>query len=1747
MDQPLKTRDVEPAEAIRTATLERIRHFLQSPKDVHVYSDLRRLCTTVSVSYRNRSVLELLQNAHDAHAVDEVAGRIRFRLAEEGAHGTLYAANDGFGFTDDNFTALCSPTRTTKAVNEAIGNKGVGFLSVFQICSHPEVYSRSLPTQSPTFDGFCFAFADDINLRAFLEREGLADRTQVVADSMPQLYLATPLEEPPEAVRLFGDEGYATVLRLPLKNADARAAVENQLNDLAAGNPDVQLFLDRISALKIEVGGKIHDLGRDVKDLFHKDGTTLQQVTCGDKSYIVARRRLKEADVREIIDADVATESLPESWTDWRGDAVVSLAVAASGEPIKGRLYTFLPMGKDVEAPLSGHLDAPFFATIERKNVEEGGTLNPYLLSQCRSLALDAANFAKEALADEQARHVVADLLLWTGPQASVIRQTLLDGGEELIPSETHRDGPGWSNLQSVRAWDSGGFFNAKRVAGVATFPLIDTKLGAGRILALKKFVGVTSPLSVTAEQKADVVVAVAHDLHSRNSPISMWDRFYAALPELLPGAGARLQGRSILLTDRGELAAAEGTASSETQKVRRRLSTVFLPALRANAEPLVLPVAVQRRMTYLHSNLACVVDGADPGRKFLTGANLVRDYDRREILRVMSGVIADPGQAKDPEQARWEALNAILTICTMDGHGLADATEINLRLPTRAGWHRASETFFGHWPGTRSDELDELFEKAAPISDELRELSAFRLVPYSDWQVPAGKRDAWIKFLRHAGVRDHLRPVLAIGGQPVRTTGHYLASALSSRNIAVSRDQKNAWGGQLSRQEVLVNPNTEFTARDALRLPGQADYAEISKVAGDAYAVQIVRMLEEFPHLVSMTVYRPGHPGAPNSRSWPSPAAAFLTSEHWVPIIGGGMQRLSEAWLPSPNETPPTQAPLVTHRVKTIIERSDIAREVLVELGLSILGQAGSAWPLLVQAGEWLTSSALPGDRLWSLTQDAWAKADLGRDLPAGLRLLARVDGEVIAFDPRTEIRPIYVADADDRTMVTALSRAARGVVIFEPPLAKAKEVASYLSSRLPDRLQLMSEMEMVYRTPEEAFKFDASDPLIENEISGDLRSFVLLTVRYKCRFVSAGGDAIVGKLAALRIRWVDELRLQLGNHLLDITSFQHSAVLVSSPGGGDTLLAPRSAKGTDKELMVLASGLGEAVASRSLASDAFFATASRMAQTGLGLSSHGLADALGLSLEDVVSSMQDSRSIMGILVRVARPFMALWGDAPVLDALADHQWSTEVDMASALDGLAGSHVPGARLIEAFRSGSVESAALDLDVDLAALNRVLRELGPPYQIIDRTTHHQEGFTSHYVRQQARVRESLRNAHITRFQAGNLADYLLVRNMPPPAIPADVGLNLLRSTHAEWTSWLTEWLGKAGIDTLVELPEHSASLEVVREKNQKAMKALAPMARLVVVKRLGADALGANFWRDPDGLEGRIMAAASGGGWIDFDPLGEAALLEWLAKDGLWPVSWPRSLTLAEHGLTQDDIEALKTAERNSRELRLNPPRTLGYSGGDFIVGQTTLASITDSISQLAESNKALLNSSSSTSRGVFPTYASGSGGGGGGGGGGYGNSTTRMTEEEKKVIGYFGEAIAFAWLKAKFGRKRIVDHACWKSEYRFHACGEHGDDYLGYDFEIQSGRATWYFEVKATSTADSGYLDMIELGSTEIAKAEVCRAENRSHYRILRVTNALRPELAKLTMLPNPRSEDGLKFYAEQKSTGIRLQFESS
>ena len=482
----------DPSDHVSAMTLLRVRHFLSEP-GIPVYADLKGMCERVSDSYRDRVVVELLQNAHDAHDADAGTGRIRIVLSpDDGRFGTLSVANDGHGFAKRNFDALCSPTRTTKNVNEAIGNKGVGFLSAFQVCANPEIYSRKPNSGArDRFDGFCFRFADDNALSRFLTDHELPDAAPIVAASMPRLYLACPTTSVPAGVERLAAEGFATVVRLPLKNADAAAAVASQIEALCAEDPPVQLFLTRIAELSIGTGDPSIPpivLTRLREPIVASDRFRLDKVACGERTYIVAQHAIPEATVKAVISRDITAEKLPESWSSWEGDAFLSLAVVADGPPVTGRLYNFLPMGGDAIAPLAAHLDAPFFANINRLGLQVGVELNDMFLKRALNLALVGASHAKAELPQQQAKQVVADLLLWSGPGASAIRQHLVDQKTELIPTIATRERRPWASISDARLWRGDEYLTPQQAARVATFPIIDPGIGLRYATALARF-----------------------------------------------------------------------------------------------------------------------------------------------------------------------------------------------------------------------------------------------------------------------------------------------------------------------------------------------------------------------------------------------------------------------------------------------------------------------------------------------------------------------------------------------------------------------------------------------------------------------------------------------------------------------------------------------------------------------------------------------------------------------------------------------------------------------------------------------------------------------------------------------------------------------------------------------------------------------------------------------------------------------------------------------------------------------------------------------------------------------------------------------------------------------------------------------------------------------------------------------------------------------------------------------------------
>jgi hypothetical protein len=1733
------TATLSPSAYVQRETLDRVRHFLQRPRN-SAYTDLKGMCERVSDSYRNRVVLELLQNAHDAHERDLSDGRIRIILdPDDGLFGTLCVANDGRGFTTENFDGLSSPSRTTKPVGEAIGNKGVGFLSVFQVSAHPEVYSRATPGNG--LDGFCFRFADDEAVGRFLASDGLADAAETVLAGMPRLYLACPTEEIPSDVAILAADGFATIIRLPLKSTEARAAVAEQLDQLLAG-PPVQLFLTRIAELSVENRGDGKPpvlLSRESEIVHNATDLRLMRVRCGADRFIVAQTALPEARVAAIIAADVAAERLPEAWLDWRGEAVISLAVAETGPPLGGRLYNFLPMGAETAAPLAGHLDAPFCATINRLQLQPGVELNSLFWNTARTLAVKAARAVRTHLPAVEARQAALDLVLWRGKDRDGLLTLLSIEGETPVPV-LRRGAVAWARIDRMRIWKGDELLTPQAMARVSDLALVDPAVGAERVSALAAFLADRHTTACTPAERAGAAEAFAVDMHRRRLPASRWDAFYGSLARLFRTEASELTGRRLLLTARGDLALTAGGVEARPGRGKRRprLSSVFLPPLRGvnGIAPVApeLPLAVQRRIDYLDARLEIARDGANAARRFLVAGGLVR-----------AAAMHSPGDVKDPEGLRWDALTAMMRIVKAEDTADGAVLELLILVPTREGWSRANLAYFSaRWGSEAITGLQRLLDEAAGLSAELDAHAARLLRSFQDWPVKDRDRDAWRTFLRKAGVVDHLRPVPAFSGPAPRELGGSLIDALVNRsNLPVAH--REAWRRLMAAQTPLQNQFTPYTAAEVFRLPGQLDHSALAPVVGRLYALEVIRTLEARPGLPRISVFRPLHSGAPNRASWPSPVAAFLDEAVWIPLSAGGLGRTARTWLPGHAAAPPPRLAVADHAVVSALPRHPEATDVLRGAGLKVYGDRDHAWRFLEVAGE-IVGGGLPpaeAERMLSAAREAWIQVRLDSS-PAGLALIGRRHGTIVATVMSGDGPSVLVADGDDRQTIGASVRGDPDQIVFEPPRTRAGDIGAFLRRTYPQRVTRSADIPVVYESADQALVFSSEVPFVEDELGGGLRDVLILGLRYRNSFYHGDVDDVLQRLATVRLRWIDRLQMRVGAVVAEVPRFAERAVLLSAPEGS-TILAASALKGTERVLVAIAEALGAALGNRRQIGEPLQLFAAQLRPDPLACTETDYAEVLEATIEEIRGVLGSARAALAALLRTLRPFAVLYGDEGTGRAFAPGGGlGSEDDVLQALTALgAALPVPPAEMLQRGRQGDVRAVAIGIGVDLAALNAVLATMGSPYGPVDLTELHRDALSTFLTRREASVRESIRLAFRGTFEAGgDLSAYVTARDAPRPAMPDGFGLTSITLPQTLMTGWLASWLAARGVNTLVEPPRDRDSMEAVREINMRRLRTLARSVRVAILRHGEADEPLKTTFATLAATETALTAAAARAGWGDFDLLDEGAALAWLARSGLWPKAWPTSITMLSLG--EADFAEVARQDEQTRIAAVTKRRVIDYSGGTFTVGVDSLGSLADRIAGLVATNSGLLATPHRTVRGVAPIIRPR---------GPRGPSDTgppgpppgsRLSDEERDVIGFFGEAIAFDWLKQRFGRNRVVDLSCWKSGYRRHVDSEPGNDSLGYDFAVGNGGTTWYFEVKATKADEVQPRHMVELGSSEIAQAEVCRADKRSRFRILYVLDALHPDKAKLFVLPNPRSREGEAFYAEPSTAGVRLLF---
>jgi hypothetical protein len=392
-------------QAILDRTRQRIGIFDGARRVWRFAESLKSISADTAQEYEDRAVLELIQNGHDALPAGG-QGRIKVRLdlptpddsqaddaTGQADEGVLYVANDGRPFVARNFEAITELALSDKAAGQGIGNKGLGFRSVLQLTDWPEIYSKSEAT-SAAFDGYCFRFATPADVKRLVEDEELADR--VIAEVSP-LALPLPADVDDQVVSEFSAEGYSTVVRLPLRNATAAAAARRQLEALTAAEAPLLLFLERVSALHIEIrdAGELHReklmRGTAASSLVAAEHAEwVKEVELGTAGrYLLARRTVDRSALMRVIERSVEDRQIDERWRDWDGEASVGVALRLDAELTTGRLYTFLPMAGDAKPPLTAHVHAPFFTKLARLDISETVALNDFLLSEVAMLAVE--------------------------------------------------------------------------------------------------------------------------------------------------------------------------------------------------------------------------------------------------------------------------------------------------------------------------------------------------------------------------------------------------------------------------------------------------------------------------------------------------------------------------------------------------------------------------------------------------------------------------------------------------------------------------------------------------------------------------------------------------------------------------------------------------------------------------------------------------------------------------------------------------------------------------------------------------------------------------------------------------------------------------------------------------------------------------------------------------------------------------------------------------------------------------------------------------------------------------------------------------------------------------------------------------------------------------------------------------------------------------------------------------------------
>ncbi|GAA3022755.1 DUF3883 domain-containing protein [Streptomyces lactacystinicus] len=1734
---------------------------------------LRAASFSTARDYAGRFLLELLQNGHDAHPRQRHDGRVHVLLDEDdGEFGTLLVGNGGTPFTWARVESVCNLAISEKVIGEGIGNKGVGFRSVLQITDAPEIYSsRSEGTGPAVLDGYCFRFALEEELAALLGDREAARRA---VKKLPPFQIPYPVAEAPEACAQLAEAGSVTVVRLPLRNRAALDEVRRRMQELASAKAPVMLFLDRLSSLVLErrVAGAVETVSeltrveRSLKPAAPSSvvGTaalavSLAEVDLGPAgSFVIARHTVDDERLRSTVEEAVKEGRLDESWREWAEPAVVEVALpVAAARPRRGQTFTFLPLGEEVLAPFPGHLNAPFYTKMDRTDLDHEHSLNRLLFEVAAETCL-AASEQLRRLPGPRMRQMAVDLVSWesTGPTARLLpaaarRVHGRDLSEvAIVPAVRIEGAPqeaGWTTPRSATLWpESELALLTPEKAHATGIAVVDPEVGTERLRRLAAMCrALRYPLDPPRSVLADLVerIVATMPLPRAGESVRDWEALYADLATLFEYDGEVLRGRKILLAEDGTLRRANGGGDNDKpgQRVKRR-QAFFQPGnvARADEGTLAVPAVLGKRLFCLHADLSWA-ENDDGGRRqrvrfFLQSAGLVRPFDAKGLLEHVRQALAESVDQK----LRLQALRFAFRLWrSRQFAGELALSSVGLYVPSADGaLIRASGAAFGTgWTGTTGDDLATVVADGRELSSALRRIAKC-LVAAPDVLVKRGETlDEWRDFLTAVGVTDGLIPVVTEGARR-RANGGALTTANLLRMANVPKGVDEQWEQHLERRwSSAWYPQTPYNGGHAYRLPGQEVVGRLGEAARLAYARLVLRGLATWTPERFRTVWTSESSRKTNHEYVRTPLEAFVHRQPWLPVRGADRAvrwvRPAEAWYCPPGaEEEPAFAPTVDRRLRHLLEPKQV-RDRLGEAGLPTWGEPEDSARLVAALGRFLEDGAVRGDD-WPLAQRAneraWNElvAQPDPELPEDGVLLAEAGDRMVAVPLANLVddSAVLYVTGDRDNLAARLIREMEQPLLVLPGIAR--QVCDLLEKTCPGAVRAVDSLEFAATVDGELV-----DPAVMGEPLADEFPWLTLAVAALADHdphAPRPSDTALAELTAalreVRLHRYTDWEVTLDEEPVSVPDRLDGVLPL--PDAKHPLLLTRESDRSWREVARFAVAMADLLGYRSFG-DRLQLAALKLGDAHADLrapAQEELARALGLSAHQLEqTSRRIDGAVSGVLQRGYPLLVHLLG-RPKADELTEPTPRDTQDLTAALRSCASElPVTAEQFVDEARAArSTDELRAALGIDFGALNHTLAALAPRYQPISHGEAHEEALRAFVDLHRKELLNRLRWSALGEFDARRpLADWPELRTLDWITAPSAwalavdvVNTGLLR---AQVEDALVVRLGGPVPEEGDPLPpiDHARG----RNKSVIAGKAEDLVALVTASGRTLPDALSA---LDPgEEVTARLEAA----GALDFRLLGPDDVVAWLAALGQWPGDLPRTADLDRHGLTPEDLDEVRNEANRARAARERARRLISVGSRELDVHSGDFTELTAVLREALEARPELVGGRHHFAQLTPVAPRSGGSGARHRPGGGRGRADSGLSQAQRTAIGYAGEWYAYHWLCRQYPG---TDESSWVSTNRRGAFpGTPGDDGLGFDFRVGSGKQPLMFEVKATQ----GQGGQIELGESEVRAAQQHASHDR--WRLLVITSVLDSEGLQVHMLPNPFGARGRGYYREE------------